>query len=159
MKTKNKGGRKGLLNTRMISRVAKAIAEGNTARTACLTCGISERVFFKWQADGEAGISPLTVQFVQAIKEAKAKAEAVHVRNIKKASSTHWQASAWFLERTNPEDWGRKDRIRQEISGPEGAPVEVEVGIDLNHATNVVFDTLKQQAREEIERERENAEH
>lgn len=35
----------------------------------------------------------------------------------------NWTALAWYLERSDPERWGRKEQVA--ISGPGGGPVEV----------------------------------
>lgn len=41
----------------------------------------------------------------------------------KRGTARHWQAAAWWLERTLPDEFGR--RTRHEVTGAEGGPVEV----------------------------------
>lgn len=84
------------------------IADGNTFENACACAGIPRRTFYEWTAKGEQGIEPYA-EFYQAVIRAKAEAEAEHVQIIRKAAKEGtWQASAWFLERRNPEHWGRR---------------------------------------------------
>lgn len=40
-------------------------------------------------------------------------------------SAPNWTADAWYLERKHSDRWGRKDRVKQEITGKDGGPVEV----------------------------------
>jgi hypothetical protein len=66
----------------------------------------------------------LHVVFAVLLTHARARAEAAHVRNVRRAAEQDWRASAWFLERTRPQEFGRIDRV--EHSGAEGGPVQVE---------------------------------
>ena len=57
---------------------------------------------------------------------AEAEAEITAVARIKQASDNGtWQAASWLLERKHGERWGRNDKIRQEISGVDGAPIQL----------------------------------
>jgi predicted transposase YbfD/YdcC len=82
----------------------------------------------------EAGEKPrktevIFVQFREAVESARAKAEVRHVANIaKSANDGVWQASAWYLERSYPQKWGRLNRT--EISGPDGGPIEARIDLD-----------------------------
>ena len=61
---------------------------------------------------------------MESVERAEAMAEVQAVARIKQASDNGtWQASSWLLERKHGDRWGRNDKIRQEISGPDGAPV------------------------------------
>ena len=49
--------------------------------------------------------------FFQSIKKAKIDGELNHLGVITKAADNGvWQASAWFMERSNPEEWGRREK-------------------------------------------------
>jgi hypothetical protein len=43
------------------------------------------------------------------------------------ANNGTWQAASWLLERKHGERWGRNDKIRQEITGANGAPVVLSI--------------------------------
>lgn len=49
--------------------------------------------------------------FYERVEKACAEAEHRNVMVIQKASGKSWQAAAWWLERRNPEEYGRKDRV------------------------------------------------
>lgn len=80
-----------------------ALRDGNTHRAACAQGCIDQGTFIDWQRRYP--------DFANAVKRAEAEAELKHVANITKASETNWTASAWWLERRFPDDWGRKDRL------------------------------------------------
>lgn len=73
------------------------------------------------------------VIFQYQIERARAAAEIRTIQNIHKAAGTgNWQAGAWWLERTMPEKYGRREHINLEGSQP-GEPIRTE-----NQNTTVV---------------------
>lgn len=66
------------------------------------------------------------VVFLQAATKARAMAEVRNLTVIQQASSENWQAAAWWLERTMPDKFGRRDRMSLE-GAKEGSPVSVEI--------------------------------
>lgn len=66
--------------------------------------------------------------FTHALEKARANAQTRAVLNVNQAAHTQWQAAAWFLERTNPELWGRRDRVT--LEGNKEKPVVMEMGLD-----------------------------
>lgn len=85
------------------NKIYEAIAEGNTHKTACALAGIHPATFYRWMDDDS--------EFCDTVKAAEAVSESFHVGQIKRASTSSWQASAWMLERRNNPEWGRKDRV------------------------------------------------
>jgi hypothetical protein len=65
----------------------------------------------------------ICVELVDGVEKAKAKAEMNSVELIRKAAEKNWQAAAWYLERRNYQEWGRKDKV--EVSGPQGGPIPI----------------------------------
>lgn len=64
------------------------------------------------------------VVFAFQVKRATAAAEIRVINNIQKASQTQWQAGAWWLERTRPDEYGRRDRLG--LEGTKGEPIRTE---------------------------------
>jgi hypothetical protein len=96
-------GRNTKMTEDVVNRICEAISNGNTHKTACALAGISHTTFYRWIDENS--------EFSDSVKEAEATSEAFHVEQIRKASSSSWQASAWMLERRNNPEWGRKDKI------------------------------------------------
>lgn len=97
-------GRPTKLTEKTTQMVCQALAAGNTRRASCQYAGISE--------DSLARYLQASADFAEAVRKAEADAEVRHVANIAKAANDGtWTASAWWLERRQPADWGRKDRI------------------------------------------------
>lgn len=136
----HKRGRSTLLTDDIQDAIVQAIRAGSYLDDAAAYAGISYRTIFRWiergkhaEAEQEAG-NDITddeyryCQFWQAVE--KARADAV-IRNIgiiqSAAQNGSWQASAWYLERTNPKKWGRHDTV--ELTGKDGEPIQVEHSI------------------------------
>lgn len=116
-----KRGRKSKLTKKLIQEICRYIEAGNYAKTACLACGISEPTFYDWLKKGEQALKEgeknIFSEFLKSIKEARAKAEIRNVAIINKAATDNAKHAEWWLERTNPEFWGRKDEFHLEHSG------------------------------------------
>lgn len=128
VKPKRKPGRQSKLTPEVVEAICNSIKLGNYAKVACASAGISESVYYKWLDEAkEPGASKELVEFMESIERAEAEAEAIKVAQVAKAAQKTWQAAAWFLERKHGERWGRNDRLRQEISGPDGGPIPFSV--------------------------------
>ena len=128
--TKSKPGRKTKLNDARLKKVVDGITAGLPYDTACALAGITYQTFLNWMRAGEAAGSGKFFEFFEEVKKAEAIAESIHIKNIKDAGKNGiWQADAWMLERRYPEKWGKKEQVKQEISGPEGAPLQVQFEI------------------------------
>lgn len=63
------------------------------------------------------------VQFAEEVERARAGAQVRNLGLIQRAAMDgSWQAAAWFLERSNPQKWGRK---QLEVTGRGGGPIEI----------------------------------
>ena len=80
------------------------------------------------QEDGEVEIVDMYSEFSEAVKKARAEAEGAHLRNIRRAADNGtWQASAWWLERSFPKKWGKRNTL--DISdGNEEIQFQIEYG-------------------------------
>lgn len=84
--------------------VLQCLRAGNTRRAAALSVGIAWKTLWEWTRDDDA--------FRSQVEKAEAEAELEHVANIVRAGSEGtWTASAWWLERKQYQDWGRKDTL------------------------------------------------
>jgi len=122
-----KAGRHTTLTPEVQETICKAVADGNTFLTSALAAGVAQSTFSLWMKRGEDETEGIYVEFMEAIKEASAQAVQKQVKNIIKAGKKNWQASAWFLERRHPQEWGKVERIEQKISGGDGGPIEIEL--------------------------------
>ena len=112
------------------AKILKALRDGNTYKTAALVAGISQRSLFDWLALGREG-DRRYVALAQAVKEATAVGEAELVASIRTAGQVAWQANAWLLERRNPKDFGRKDRVVQQTIQVNATPDDEKTALDV----------------------------
>ncbi len=109
---------------------------GLSQEDAATMGGVSESTFYRWRERGEAasqlhdeGIEvpedeePYR-EFWETLTRARVEGEAYHVRIIRDAGMADWRASAWFLERSQPAKYGRRDRL--EVITPERLDEEIE---------------------------------
>lgn len=127
--TPRKQGRPSKLTEEVQNRILRAVQAGNWLETASAYAGVDASTVRRWIAKGEADDAEEPYRsFCAAIKQARAEAEIRAVALIQKAAQDGtWQASAWYLERSHPDRWGRK---RLEITGADSQPVRVEVDVE-----------------------------
>jgi hypothetical protein len=92
-----------------------AIAAGCPINQACSAAGISLAAFWRWLAEGEkANARPIYRNFRDAIKQGQRDRLLNAVQAIQAAAPRQWQAAAWWLERSSPENWASPEtRLRQ----------------------------------------------
>jgi len=101
------------LNDRRIKRICDALAVGATYQTAAEYAGISRQTLAKWIKHGERMHFGKQKQLVEAVYEAQGRAKIAALATIARASKDgDWKAAAWFLERREPEGYGRSDRVK-----------------------------------------------
>lgn len=118
-------------------KLLQAVRSGNHLSVAARFAGISYDTLKRWvlKAD-EPGAPEELREFAESLERARAESEVIALAKIQRAASEGaWQASAWFLERSWPERWGRRETNRIEIIGNESAPVRVVAGIELDDAS------------------------
>lgn len=95
-----------------VNRILRHIGEGLFRKDACLLAGISRDTFYQWIKEGkhDAKEGKLTNEreLYEGLEIAEAKAVKVHVRNVQLAGAKDWKASAWWLERTRHNDYGKR---------------------------------------------------
>ena len=97
------------LDPQTTERLLEAFKLGQTSITmACAYAGIGERTYYTWMEKGDTGEEPYA-QFRQDIEKARADAVMTNLVVIRKAAAEGtWQAAAWWLERSMPQQYGRK---------------------------------------------------
>lgn len=99
--------------------IVQLIQVGNYFETACAYAGIDPGTAHRWlrRGDGRDGepCEPY-LSFAVEVHQARALAEAHKVQLIAAAAQNgNWQAAAWWLERSFPGKWGRRDRLVAEL--------------------------------------------
>jgi len=114
-------------------RLLDALRAGNTRKAACSYAGVAQDAFNRWLLR--------FADFADAIQKAEADAEVRHVANIARvAQEGTWQASAWWLERRRPDDYGRRERLDLDVYIRERA---AELGLDPQEALQAIQPRLK----------------
>ena len=134
-------GRRSQLETNQekIESLLNYLILGHYINQACAMAGLAESTFHYWRKEaeeieesvetGEIEPEDLTdsqvnlLEFLESVKKARATAESGHLAQVRDDPS--WQSSAWWLERSFPDRWGRKDRV--EVTGKDEGPLVVEV--------------------------------
>ena len=117
-------GRPSKLTTDTLTDLVKALKLGLSNNKAATFAGISSTTFYRWQQeamkideacsgnpDNIKNVEDLELwEFWESIKKAKVDGEISHLAVITDAASNGiWQASAWFLERSNPKEWSKRE--------------------------------------------------
>ena len=133
-------GRPSKLTNETVRKLSSGLKLGLSQKKAADFAGISETTFYRWQRefvkiDRACLGNPERInnaddlnlwEFCQSLKKAKIEGELSHIANITEAANSGvWQASAWFLERSNPQDWGRNGRELEATT--EGKTIEFNI--------------------------------
>lgn len=132
------------LTDRLCDDICNDIKAGVPIKHAAIAHGISKSTFYDWYGKGEQAKSGKFKKFYDKVEESKSVAVTLRARRIYKAGEDCWQADAWWLERVDPDNFGKKDfhDVRME------ADVKSEVTVNL-------LEKIKQK-REELDDIRNN---
>ena len=120
---KKKGGRPSKADDERMQKILDGIKAGLSYQGACGLARVSYSTFLAWRKEGETGKSEKFSKFLRELEYAEAVAEAEQLKKIKNDPDTKY--ACWILERRHPDRWGKKEQVKQEISGPEGQPIQV----------------------------------
>ena len=98
------------LTNRLCDEICNDIKAGVPIKHAAISHGITEVTFYNWYNKGKKAKKGKFRDFYDDVEEAKSIAITLRARRIYKAGESNWQADAWWLERVDPENFGRKDR-------------------------------------------------
>lgn len=103
------------LTDELCDKICKDITEGVPIKHASIAHGITDTTFYNWMDKGEKSKSGKFRRFYDRVHEAKSEAIRLRAKRICKAGKSNWQADAWWLERVDPENFGRRETIKQDI--------------------------------------------
>lgn len=132
-------GRPTKLTDEVQEKILGAVRAGIWLDQAASLAGIAPSSLYLWADKGQRalelaeledkpvkGVDAVYADFSEALKKARAEAEARNITQIQNAAANGtWQAAAWFLERSFPQRWGRVDRM--ELTGKDGGAMQVTV--------------------------------
>lgn len=157
---KRSAGRRTLLTDEVQERIVTAVRGGNYLDDAARYGGVTDRTVLNWMQKGREALAEVDgeddlvapemeiyVRFFRAIEKARSDAVVRNLTLVQRAAEDNWQAAAWYLERTNPRKWGRRDTL--EVTGEDGGPVQVHVSARETLAEK--FAAAERAAREVIE--------
>lgn len=99
--------------------IVEALRKGNSKANSFRLAGIAPDTGHEWVKFGRdfPDKYPEYAQLGLDIEQALAEYESSRVSLVTTAADTgSWQAAAWWLERRNPDEWGRHDRVKHEVN-------------------------------------------
>ena len=122
-------GRPAKLTDETVKTIVDAIKAGCPIAVACQAAGIGKTTFKSWMARGKStdGADAHYRAFRADIRKARAHGEAQALGIIRDAMPDHWQAAAWFLERSRPCRWGRVDRLKAVQASGSGDDLRISM--------------------------------
>ena len=124
-----KRGAKLKLNDTIQKNICNDIKAGVPITHAAVMHGIDKSTFYDWYNKGKKAKSGKFREFYLEVEEAKSVAIALRVRRIYQAGETDWKSDAWWLERVDPDNFGRKDTHR--IDANVDADVKADITVNL----------------------------
>lgn len=118
--------------------LVNALKSGAYLETACTYAGIGESTVYRWLERGRTENERLEkgeeanpdeasyLELWEAIEKARSEATLRNVTLIQTAAQNGtWTAAAWWLERTSPKLYGRRNY--NEVTGKDGGALEVNM--------------------------------
>lgn len=130
MATRGRPKGKNKLTPALQRRVCRLLGLGIGRGMAARRSGIGESTFHRWMAEGEAQEFGVKRDFWEAVRQAEDRYCELCAAELKRlafkadSESVRLAAVSKVLERRYQEDWGQ--RSRSEVTGKDGAPVQVE---------------------------------
>lgn len=129
------------VNSDKIKAFINALKNGAYIETACTYTGVGESSVYRWLERGRAENARIESgektdpnetpywELWEAIEKARSEATLRNLTLIQTAAQGgSWQAAAWYLERTTPKLYARRNY--NEITGANGGAVEVSLSVD-----------------------------
>ena len=95
----------------MIEAICNLTTEGLPVISVCESVGITRETFYDWIQRGYTDdATDLQREFSDRVTRARGAGKLKHVRNLLAAGDEDWKAAAWILERTAPDEFGKRER-------------------------------------------------
>ena len=122
VKPKSNAGRKTIMSDDLVKNILALIEIGSPVKDVVKSQGISEPTYYHWlkrgademerlERNSNAKPNPSEVEFLEffkSVERAKSVAVNKHVAVVSNAGKNgDWRASAWWLERQRPEEFGK----------------------------------------------------
>lgn len=124
----------------IVQKLCEEREKGISIKDCANLCGIDRKTLHRWIDKGKEAKSGRYREFYERFEKANSDFKKSLVEDIKKDKT--WQSSAWLLERTFPEEYGKREKI--------------DMNADINNKTDlsVYFDEKKM--REILDESRRN---
>lgn len=100
------------LTPELQQKICEFVKAGSYPEASIVAAGVSPRTARRWLERGDKARSGPYHDLVLAMARAHAIAKVAKVAVVSKAANAgDWRASAWWLERTDPEHYGRHDQL------------------------------------------------
>lgn len=115
-------GRPTKLTPALQARIVKLVREGNYPETAAQSEGVHRDTYYSWMERGRKRERPFA-DFSDAVTRARATAQRKMLGVVVKAAPKDPENARWYLERTAPDQFGRRDKlvvenlVSQELDG------------------------------------------
>lgn len=117
----NPGGRPTICTDENIDKLCEALERLGIGKYACIEVGINEGTVQSWLS--RAGQGGQFARFAERWARARVRSRAALVQNIAQAGADDWRASAWLLERYDPENFPQKPEVQVTTHVHQGAEV------------------------------------
>lgn len=101
--------RKGLYTPEIAAKLVEYLSQAVTVKDACALVGIAPQTFFQW-CKRDASFRDATTR-----ARAQGRLSAVLVIQDSVLRNKDTESAKWLLERTDPENWGRRDKLILDI--------------------------------------------
>lgn len=135
-------------------KIIEMVRDGVPFKFACQGAGTHESSGTRWRQRGERALQVESdtgtmppgeypyAKFTLDLAAARAEAVSRRIKQIDAAGETQWQASAWWLERQLPQEFGRTDR--HELTGASGGPIQIGQAEIVAQAQAIVAEHMKE---------------
>lgn len=135
-------GRADKLTPETAKRILDAVRAGAPLKQAAEAAGVGESTVYDWRARAQSPKAPAKfADFAADLTRASAEASVAAVAAIRRAMPEDWRAAAFYLERRDPQRWGRRTAVSGELSLQHEVSAE-----EARERLGALFETLRRRA-------------